>query len=293
MSQLGSPHRRALSAALALLAFLPLFGIVPGWKPATAEACPAEPSPSGTETRPYRETGGKTYLLQIYQPAKGGCAKSPVLIYFHGGGWSHGSRQQFAVPARLLTKAANIHVISVDYPLNRNPVEATQFGAAAVCWIIKRADELGIDPRRVALAGGSAGGQIAAAVALRGADKAIPECAGMSGPLAAALVLYNPVLDLGGKWARVIKQDLQSVSPMALASAGLPPTLIVQGTADTTTPASVARRFADRIAELGGGPVELIEYEGREHGFAKRRRTGDLAKTTEDVLNFLRRLKWI
>ena len=115
----------------------------------------------------------------------------PALVYYHGGGWLLGDLDSHDVACRHYANAAKCRVVSVDYrmaPEYKFPA-AVDDCAAATGWVIAQSDALGIDRRRVAVGGDSAGGNLAAVMALMARDGDLP-------PLAFQLLVY-PVTDLG------------------------------------------------------------------------------------------------
>jgi acetyl esterase len=126
--------------------------------------------------------------VRIYRP-RSPAVPLPTIVWYHGGGWTTGSLETGDIVARELTSGAPAVVVSVDYRLSpEHPwPAATEDAAAALRWTAEHVDELGGDPARIAVGGDSAGGNIAAVVALLARD---------SGPRLAAQILLYPVLDL-------------------------------------------------------------------------------------------------
>ena len=124
-----------------------------------------------------------------------GTGKSPTVIFFHGGGWVAGDLETHDRQARWLAIETGAVVVSVDY---RRPPEVRFPGAfedafAAVRDVVERIAEFGGDPNRIGVAGDSAGGNLAAAVAIACRDAGIK--------LAAQLLVY-PVTNVAGGFAR-------------------------------------------------------------------------------------------
>jgi hypothetical protein len=112
--------------------------------------------------------------LRIYRPQAG--SGTGALVYFHGGGWVIGDLDSHDETCRRLCRDAGITVVAVHY---RRAPETTYPGAvddcyAATCWVADHAAELGIDAGRIAVGGDSAGGNLAAAVALMARDRGAP-----------------------------------------------------------------------------------------------------------------------
>jgi acetyl esterase len=132
-----------------------------------------------------------TLAARVYRMAE---ANSPTIVFFHGGGWVAGDLETHDWQARLLAIETDAVVVSVDY---RRPPEVCfpgAFGDAfnAVSDVASRIVEFGGDPTRLAVAGDSAGGNLAAAVALAARDVGLP--------LAGQLLVY-PVVDVFGHFA--------------------------------------------------------------------------------------------
>ena len=125
--------------------------------------------------------------VRIYRPTDD--SGTPALMYFHGGGLVMGSNHSFEPLARELASAADATVVAVDYRLAPEAPPPAQFddAYAATEWVWRNATDLGIDDKRLAVVGDSAGGSLAAAVALAARDR--------SGPAICTQVLMYPGLD--------------------------------------------------------------------------------------------------
>ncbi len=139
-----------------------------------------EPQPVA-ETRdfscpgPYGDIGLRYYRPTGTEPGQ----VLPALVYFHGGGWLLGGLDSHDTTCRHFANAARCAVVSVDYrmaPEHKFPA-AVDDSAAATRWIIAHAATLGIDPARVAVGGDSAGGNLAAVLALMARDGTLPKLA--------------------------------------------------------------------------------------------------------------------
>jgi len=231
--------------------------------------------------------------LRVYRPA-GVAATTPLpgLVYFHGGGWVIGDLDTHDVLCRQLTAEGGITVASVDYrlaPEHKFPA-AVDDAWEATRWVSASADRLRIDPRRLAVGGDSAGGNLAAVVALMARDA--------GGPAISFQVLLYPVTDLGAetrsysdfadgymltrdsmRWfaAQYLagKDEAMDwrVSPLRAATlAGLPPALIVTAGFDPLRDEGEA--YARRLRDAGVR-VDYACYGGMLHGFVGMRRLLD------------------
>lgn len=141
----------------------------------TSEATPKYPANLATiEDVEIRGGDGQPLALRLYRPE--GKGPFPVTLYFHGGGFVMGDLDSQDMIARALAESAKSLVVSVDYrlaPEHRYPA-APRDASAALEWVVKKIAAHGGDPKRLATAGDSAGGVLAAVCAVQARDKGIP-----------------------------------------------------------------------------------------------------------------------
>ncbi|MBS0474244.1 MAG: chloramphenicol hydrolase [Proteobacteria bacterium] len=131
---------------------------------------------------------GRTIAGRFYLP-EGAGKNPPLVLYFHGGGWVIGDLESHDATCRALARSSGAAVLSVDYRL----APETKFPGPlddcydALLWAAEHASELGVDAQRLAVAGDSAGGNLAAAVAIRARDE--------NGPALRHQLLIYPVTD--------------------------------------------------------------------------------------------------
>ncbi len=258
--------------------------------PATAQADePLEASEivalSSSEAKPkrvmYKQIGDVKLYLHVFSPeGHTSAARRPAMVFFFGGGWKGGSPRQFYPHCRYLA-ARGMVAAAAEYRVQSRhgttPFECVRDGKSAVRYLRAHADELGIDPERIAAGGGSAGGHVAASTGtLSQLDEPGEDLNVSSRPV--ALVLFNPVVDtskrgygydrIGDRW--------REISPVEHITNDTPPTILFHGTNDTTVPFENAERFAARMKALGNR-CELIPFEGAGHGFFNFGRDGSEA----------------
>jgi acetyl esterase len=147
---------------------------------------PEDLPPVGNVTETVAPGPAGEIPVRVYTPP--GEGPFPVFLWFHGGGWTLGSLDENEYACRAVCASASAVVVSVDYRLApEDPFPAAADDAyAALLWVHDRAADIGADPARIAVGGESAGGNLAAVVALRARDQ--------DGPALAAQVLISPVL---------------------------------------------------------------------------------------------------
>jgi acetyl esterase len=223
--------------------------------------------------------------VRIYHPS-GGIGPHPIVVYFHGGGWVLGTLDTHDDVCRTLANRSGALVVSVGYrraPEHRFPAPLEDC-AAGVRWCALRGAEIGGDGTRVAVAGDSAGGNLAAAVALRFRDE--------GGPALALQVLIYPVTNFGFDTASYhvyasgfgLTRDMMRyfwtsylprpgdggqayASPLQAADlSGLPPALILTAQYDVLRDEGEA--YAARLAQAGV-PACCTRYLDMNHGFVQ------------------------
>ena len=228
--------------------------------------------------------------LDIYRPRDGvpDGKRLPGVIQVHGGGWILGSRSEQGIPL-LNHMAANGWIgFNVDYRLSPRATLPDHVidVKRAIAWVREHADELQVDPGRIAITGGSAGGHLTALAALTANDPALqPGFEDADTSVMAAVPFYG-LYDLYDEariyhylhdwlFAKVVlKQRVEdapdlyrSVSPTHRVNGDAPPFLIFHGDEDTIVPVEDARAFTKRLEEMSANPVLYVEMPGAEHAF--------------------------
>ncbi len=193
--------------------------------------------------------------------------KRAAIVFFFGGGWVGGTPSQFFPQARYLSSRGMV-AVSAQYRTRGShgitPAECVADGKSAVRWMRAHADELGIDPDRLAAGGGSAGGHVGAATGvLDGMDEKGEDMSTSSKPN--ALVLFNPATDTSRLKERLGELAMK-ISPLHAVSKDDPPALLLHGKNDTTVPYETAEAFCEAMTKVGNR-CEVVGYEGRPHGF--------------------------
>jgi acetyl esterase/lipase len=224
------------------------------------------------EARGARYADGPRGGIDVYAPRQSSSARAdtpaPVAIFFYGGSWDSGRRQDYGWVGRALA-AQGFLVLVPDYrlyPEVRYP-SFIEDGARAVRWAVDHAAALGGDPSRIVLLGHSAGAYNAAmlaldprylkAVGVKG--DAIRAWAGLSGPYA-FLPLDGPVTRRTFGEAA----DLEATQPARYARADAPPAFLATGDKDTTVYPRNTRKLAAALRDKGAN-VEERHYPGVDH----------------------------
>jgi acetyl esterase/lipase len=226
---------------------------------------------------------GAAIPARSYRPAGSRAGEAlPLVVYFHGGGWLLGSIDSHDGICRSLANASGAVVLNVGYrlaPEARFPAAADD-ALAATRWAHANAQLLGADPRRFAVAGDSAGGNLAAVVCqdLRDAGEALVGFQLLIYPVTTADLALG--FDMAYEGYFLFRDELRwhqehylsspadarspRVSPLLGAAAGLPPAAIQAAECDPLH--AQAELYRDRLA-AGGVPVAFREYAGMIHGY--------------------------
>ncbi len=224
------------------------------------------------ETLVYKTVGDRALKLFIEKPADWKATdRRPAVVFYFGGGWVGGSPAQFARQSAYLATRGLVG-IRVEYRvIPRNSQEPPTICCAdaksAIRYVRSHASELGIDPGRVAGAGGSAGGHLAAFTALvSGQDDPRDDLSVSCKP--DALVLFNPVFNNGpGQWGHErVRDRYLEFSPAHHVTKDAPPTIVFLGDSDKLIPVSVVRDFEAEMKKAGARCDAHI-YPGAGHGF--------------------------
>ena len=242
-----------------------------------------------SEVIPYKNIHKSELDLHIFYPSKHkNSDQRSVIIFFHGGGWVKGNPKQFYGQSKYLASRGMV-AISAEYRTsskhNIEPKDCVEDAKSAVRWVRSHAKLLGINPEKIAVGGGSAGGHLAASTAfLKYFDNLDEDLSISSHPN--ALVLFNPVFDNGPKGFRHkdVKKYWRQFSPIDNIKTNPPPTIMFFGSLDKLIPVETIHRFK-RLIELNGGRCDLFLYKNLGHGFFNQYDYNlETIKKTEDFL---------
>ena len=259
----------------------------------------------------YHRDDGLRLRLDVFRPTGEQVAgeSRPAVVQVHGGGWIAGSRLEQGIPL-LNHLAANGWVgFNIDYRLSPRATLPDHVidVKRAIAWVRDNASELGVDPNRICLTGGSAGGHLAALAALTAGDTSLqPGFEDADTSVAAAVPFYGvyDMLDDDAvyydglrSWLLeeiVIKrrrdedpEAFRAVSPTYRVHAGAPPFMVFHGEHDSLVPVDDARAFVERLRAVSANEVLYVELQGAEHAFdlMPSMRT---ARVVEGIERFLR-----
>ncbi|WP_199431820.1 alpha/beta hydrolase [Qaidamihabitans albus] len=233
--------------------------------------------------------GGKRFLLDVHRPREPVSGR-PVLLQVHGGAWIIGNKDEQGIPLMQHMAQRGWICVAINYPLSPAARWPEHIIAAkrALGWIHDNIAGYGGDPTFVAATGGSAGGHLAALLALtpgdaalqpgfEDADTSVQACvphygvydfAATSGSRASTLRLHRLLARyVVGKDPAEFLDDYVAASPLDRINEKAPPFFVVHGEQDTLVPAREAREFVRRLREVSANPVPYAEIPGAQHAF--------------------------
>ncbi|MEX2279344.1 MAG: alpha/beta hydrolase, partial [Acidimicrobiia bacterium] len=210
----------------------------------------------------------------------------PTLVYLHGGSWTGGDPHAQSRPLIHHLAEDGWVVATVGYPLSPKATFPDHLIGVkkALAWLRTEGAEHGVDPDRMAIAGGSAGGHLAALAALtpnrpeyqpgfEDVDTSVTACVTLYGiydflnrnrtrqdwPLIPNIVMKaDPILD---------EAKFRAASPLDQVGADAPPFLVIHGTHDSLVPPGEARAFVEALRKDSRSDVTYLEVEGAQHAF--------------------------
>lgn len=226
----------------------------------------------------YKSVGGFQARLDLYvrYDAKPG----PAVLYIHGGGWANGSKEQYIL-WYLPYFELGMRVVSVQYRLSGAAAApaAVEDCRCALKWVLANAGKYGIDPDRLVVTGGSAGGHLALITGMLDPSAGFDgDCPGEQKHKPAAIINYYGVTDVVDSLDRKSKSALvwlrgledpremaRRLSPLTYVRAGLPPVLTIHGDADEAVPYDHAVRL-HKALDAAGVANRLVTIPGGRHG---------------------------
>jgi len=248
--------------------------------------------------------GTRDLTADVFTPKKIPSKPRPAIVFLHGGSWKFGSPSQFHYHSDYLARKYGFFALSVDYRLSgeaRFPA-ALHDAKCAIRWVRSHAKRLNIDPERVAICGGSAGGHLSSMVATSAGVKAYEGTGGHQRfpSHANAAVLFNGEFDM---WDLVKKKSLidamiqfiggsaeempekyDELSSIKRIDGKTPATLLLHGTEDRCVSHEQAVAFFNRLKKVGVH-AELEIYEGKAHAWFNQE--PDRTKTLKRMEKFL------
>jgi acetyl esterase/lipase len=244
-------------------------------KPVTDYALRTAKELRPTRTLVYKTLPDRKLEMRLFEPADlKPTDKRPCFLAIHGGGWTAGTPDVVYCVASHFANKGWLGV-SLQYRIQKAERGTTVFdavrdGRSAVRYLRSHATELGIDPNQIVVGGRSAGGHISVGTAIfDGVDEPGEDTSVSCVPN--ALVLCSAVLDTSteGYGHDTIGERWQELSPVHHVHAGLPPTLVLHGIRDTTTPVAGAKAFAEKMS-ASGNKCELILNKRGGHSYMMR-----------------------
>ena len=262
----------------------------------------------------YKTVDGKALSLLMILPKNKPKGKMPVMLFTHGGGWSGGDVYNVLKPAFLGTlqrlTQSGVACVAVQYRRTRGEitaVESVEDCQDAARFLVKSHEQWNLDPERMGVWGGSAGGHLALMTALAKDDffEGTPELRGVETTFR-CVVAYFPLtsferrdLLVGSNFEK--PESLvpmlgglpdekplvaKKLSPLEYVSATMPPVLLVHGEKDKTLPIAESELFL-KVARKVKGSVDMLRVRGAGHSLGGKKISPSLEEVNEEVFEFI------
>lgn len=248
-------------------------------------------------------TGSRELKADLFRPpppADG--SRLPGVVFVHGGGWRTGDRTQLRGYGVLVGREGYVG-LCIEYRLIPEATypESLHDVKAAIRWMRANADELGVDPDRIAVHGNSAGGHLALLAAATGDDPDLEGSGGnaeFSSAVNACVAIYAPTLIGAGGWNDGARPGValfetggtdelfDAASPLRRVHAGFPPTFLIHGTADALVPPQASLLMYQALIDAGVS-TELKMVADQPHSFDAEGSHGQ--ELAREIAHFLRR----
>ena len=267
------------------------------------------PKISSDSVHTYKSVDGHDLKIWVFNPTVTPKKNAPAILFFFGGGWNSGSPTHFVKYCERLSERGMVGIVA-DYRVkSRQGVQAktcVEDALDALRYITENATTLEIDPMRIGVGGGSAGGHLAASLGtIHASDPAAPKVMALFNPATVLAPIADNFSDapLGeikkmNALYKAREEHLRAriglepveLSPFHHVSSNSPPTIIFHGTNDKAVPYDSAKLFASQLRK-NGVFVDLLTYNGAGHGFFNREPY--FSQTAEELEAFLLNLGWL
>jgi len=246
--------------------------------------------PRVTRNVEFARVAGQRLRLDVYH-AQGRAPgeRAPAVIHVHGGGWTVGDKREQGVPLMAVASDRGFVGFNVNYRLSPGATwpEHLVDVKRAIAWVRAHADEYGVDPSFIAIAGGSAGGHLATMVGLTAHDPTLQPGFESADTSVAAVASFYGIYDLTNASQRhvpgflgtlveplVVKafyedepERFAAASPVHRMREDAPPFFVIHGDRDTLAPLEDARDFVTELRRVSDQPVLFAEVRGAQHSF--------------------------
>jgi acetyl esterase/lipase len=237
----------------------------------------------------YGRASAVNLCLDVYRPVSAPSAPLPVFFYVHGGGWMIGTKDSQGLPLMYHLASKGWVCVNVNYRLSPHATFPDHLVdlKRALAWLRVHGAEYGADPGFVAVGGGSAGGHLAALLALTAGDPEVqPGFEDADTRVQACVPIYGvyDFVEPGSTWhhnrllpvleRHIMKTTLaedpkafERASPLHRIGPDAPPFFVVHGASDTLVPPEEARAFVKKLQERSRSHVVYVEIPGAQHAF--------------------------